>query len=73
MAEDAARQFLDDIAAHATAPRFVYLHRYALNDIVIWDNARLLHAGERLTRARSADERRIMHRVSVRGWPRASQ
>lgn len=71
MPDAEARQFLDEIAHHATDPRFVYLHRYALNDLVIWDNARLLHAGERLARARSVDERRIMHRVSVRGWPQA--
>ena len=69
MADDDARRLLDEFARHATDPRFVYLHAYQPNDVVIWDNAQLLHCAQRLERADRADRRRIMHRVSVRGWP----
>jgi taurine dioxygenase len=68
----AARPLLDEFAQNATDPRFVYLHRYRPQDVVIWDNAQLLHSAERLERARDPAMRRIMHRVSVRGWPAAT-
>lgn len=69
MSDEEARPLLDEFADHATQPRFVYLHRYRTNDVVIWDNAQLLHCAERLQRADRPDRQRIMHRVSVRGWP----
>lgn len=69
MPDAEARPLLRSYAEHATAPRFVYRHAYRHHDLVIWDNAQLLHCAERLERADSADMRRIMHRVSVRGWP----
>ena len=57
-----------EIGEYATAEEFVYRHKYQLNDIVIWDNAQLLHSAEVLKRATTEQDRRIMHRVSVRGW-----
>ena len=69
---DEAARLYADIGAWATQDRFIYRHRYQPDDVVIWDNAQLLHAAEVLQRASSASERRIMHRVSVRGWPAAS-
>jgi taurine dioxygenase len=69
MAPDQAEPLLEAFALHATRPEFVYRHTYQPDDIVIWDNAQLLHCAERLRRATSSDTRRIMHRVSVRGWP----
>ncbi|MDJ0926737.1 MAG: TauD/TfdA family dioxygenase [Gammaproteobacteria bacterium] len=69
MPDAEARRVLDEFARHATQSQFIYRHAYRLNDLVIWDNAQLLHCAETLHRARQANERRIMHRVSVRGWP----
>jgi len=69
MPQEEARKIYAAIGEHATQERFVYLHRYRINDIVIWDNAQLLHSAEVLQRAASASQKRIMHRVSVRGWP----
>jgi len=66
--EEAMKLYLE-IGDHATRPGFVYRHQYHLNDVVIWDNAQLLHSAEVLQRASTETERRIMHRVSVRGWP----
>lgn len=64
-----ALALIDRINEHATSDAFQYEHRYTLGDVVIWDNAALLHCGPRLREAEAPDERRIMHRVSVRGWP----
>lgn len=69
MPEPEARALLAEFGRYATQDRFVYRHDYRLHDIVVWDNAQLLHCAERLERARSAGMERIMHRVSVRGWP----
>ena len=70
MPKEAARKFLLEIADYATARRFVYHHAYRRHDVVIWDNSQLLHCAERLERSQSPVQDRIMHRVSVRGWPR---
>ncbi|MBT7951956.1 MAG: TauD/TfdA family dioxygenase [Gammaproteobacteria bacterium] len=67
-AVEAMKLYLE-IGEFATQDKFVYRHQYQLNDLVIWDNAQLLHSAEVLTRANSKQEQRIMHRVSVRGWP----
>ncbi len=64
-----AMRLYADIGEHATRAEFVYRHNYRLNDVVVWDNAQLLHSAEILQRASSKADQRIMHRVSVRGWP----
>jgi len=69
MPDDEAVRLYAEVGAHATRADFVYRHQYRPYDIVIWDNAQLLHSAEVLQRAASAGQRRIMHRVSVRGWP----
>ncbi|MEJ8567168.1 TauD/TfdA dioxygenase family protein [Elongatibacter sediminis] len=73
MSDEEARPLLDEFAEYATQPRFVYLHRYRPHDLVIWDNAQLLHSAEVLQRAEGEATQRIMHRVSVRGWPQPAQ
>ena len=69
--EERALELYGEISEYATRPEFVYRHKHHLHDLVIWDNSQLLHAAEVLTRAKEESEKRIMHRVSVRGWPRA--
>ncbi len=55
---------IDDLLALATEARFIYTHRWAVHDLVIWDNRRTLHRG----RPYDADgERRVMHRATVEG------
>jgi len=44
MPQDEAVALLDELAAHATQERFVYSLRYRVGDVVVWDNASLLHA-----------------------------
>jgi taurine dioxygenase len=44
MPDDEARDLLDELAAHSTAPRYQLRFRYGVGDIVVWDNAALLHS-----------------------------
>ncbi len=63
MAEAAGRALLDELLDFAVQDRFVYRHRWAVADLVIWDNRRTLHRG------RPADPtlRRVMRRTAVSG------
>jgi taurine dioxygenase len=69
MPDDEARDFLDEVGRYAIAPEVRYAHSYAVDDVVIWDNAATLHTGPKLEEAHGPEEARIMNRVSVRGWP----
>jgi len=44
MAENEALALLDELAAHATQAKYVLDYAYRLGDVVIWDNASLLHS-----------------------------
>jgi taurine dioxygenase len=44
MPQDEAVALLDELAAHATKPEYQYSFAYRVGDIVIWDNASLLHS-----------------------------
>jgi alpha-ketoglutarate-dependent taurine dioxygenase len=44
MPEDEARALLDELAAHATQPKYQLSLTYGVGDVVIWDNASLLHS-----------------------------
>jgi len=44
MPQDEARDLLDELAAHATQARYQLSYRYGVGDVVIWDNASLLHS-----------------------------
>ena len=69
MPQAQAAPILKNFEQYATQARFVYHHNYQLHDLVIWDNSQLLHCADRLQRSQDGNSRRIMHRVSVRGWP----
>jgi len=44
MPENEAHALLDQLAAHATQPRYQLRLHYGVGDVVIWDNASLLHS-----------------------------
>jgi alpha-ketoglutarate-dependent 2,4-dichlorophenoxyacetate dioxygenase len=56
------RLLIRDLIEHATQPPLVYRHRWAVGDLVIWDNRATMH------RARPFDDltqRRELHRVTT--------
>jgi alpha-ketoglutarate-dependent 2,4-dichlorophenoxyacetate dioxygenase len=57
-----AMMLIRDLLEHATQPRFVHTHRWAVGDVVMWDNRTSLHRG------RAYDDRRHkrdMRRVTL--------
>ncbi|MFO1397604.1 MAG: TauD/TfdA family dioxygenase [Burkholderiales bacterium] len=44
MPEDEARDLLDELAGHSTQEKYQLRFRYGVGDVVMWDNASLLHS-----------------------------
>jgi taurine dioxygenase len=62
MPEDEARSLLDELAAHATQEKYCYSLAYGVGDVVIWDNASLLHSAT-LT---DPDDPRTLWRITIK-------
>jgi taurine dioxygenase len=61
MPDDEAVDLLDELAAHATQSKYRLSFRYGVGDVVIWDNAALLHSAT-LT---DPDDARTLWRITV--------
>ena len=53
-----ARMLLNDFKEHATQPQFVYVHKWRLHDLVIWDNRQTMHRVRRYDDSQPRDMRR---------------
>jgi taurine dioxygenase len=62
MPENEACALLDELAAHATQPCYLLDYAYRVGDVVIWDNASLLHSAT-LT---DPDDPRTLWRITVK-------
>jgi taurine dioxygenase len=54
---------LNELWAHATDPRFAYKHRWAVGDVVVWDNRATLHRRDPF----SPESRRVLYAAQVEG------
>lgn len=54
---------LNELWAHATHPRFVYEHHWAVGDVVVWDNRATLHRRD----AFDSSSRRVLYAAQVEG------
>jgi taurine dioxygenase len=61
MAEDEARDLLDELAAHSTQPKYLLSFKYGVGDVVVWDNASLLHKATLI----DPDDARTLWRVTM--------
>ncbi len=65
------RDFIEHLTAHATQPRYCYVHEWSVGDLVLWD--------QRCTMHRAADdfeefkERRILARTAVKELERPEE
>ncbi len=53
-----ARVLLRDLTEHATQPEFVYVHKWTLHDLVMWDNRQTVHRVRRYDQSQPRDMRR---------------
>ena len=62
-----ARALLDELAAHATQPKYCHTYDYDVGDVIVWDNAQLLHAAP----LADPDDPRTLWRITVKEgrWP----
>jgi taurine dioxygenase len=61
MPEDEALALLRKLAAHATQPKYQLAVKYGVGDVVIWDNASLLHSAT-LT---DPNDARTLYRITI--------
>lgn len=52
------RLLLRDLNEHATQPEFVYIHKWKLHDLVMWDNRQTMHRVRRYDQSQPRDMRR---------------
>ena len=62
MEEAAGLALLRELAAHSTNERYCHRHDYASGDVIVWDNAQLLHKAP----LPDASEARTLWRVTVK-------
>ncbi len=53
-----ARVLLRDLTEHATQPEFVYVHKWTVHDLVMWDNRQTMHRVRRYDQSQPRDMRR---------------
>jgi taurine dioxygenase len=59
---DEAWQLIEELAEHATQPRFTYYHHWRVGDLLIWDERATMHRG---AGDYHPEERRVMLRTIV--------
>ncbi len=69
MPDDEALDLLSELKAHCTRPDYTVTHAYAVDELFIWDTILTMHAAAVIDEARDADNTRLMHRISVKGYP----
>ena len=67
MDDEEALALLGALKQHATQERFVYAHRYAPGDVLVWDTCATLHRAGPVPAAEGPGTARVMRRISVRG------
>ena len=61
MPDDEARDLLDELAAHSTQAKYQLRFKYGVGDVVVWDNAALLHSATLI----DPDDARTLWRITV--------
>jgi len=52
------RLLLRDLTEHATQPEFVYVHKWTVHDLVMWDHRQTMHRVRRYDQSQPRDMRR---------------
>ena len=62
MPDDEAHALLDELKAHATQAKYHYRLKYGVGDVVVWDNASLLHSATLI----DPNDARTLWRVTIK-------
>lgn len=54
---------IEELVAHIADPAFSYVHQWQENDMVLWDNRRMMHC----TLGHPVDQVRVVHRTTIAG------
>lgn len=68
MPDDEARDLLDELARHSTQPKYQLRFKYGVGDVIVWDNAALLHSATLIDPA----DARTLWRITVLEESRAA-
>lgn len=68
MPDDEAHALLDELKEHATQPKYQYRLKYAVGDVVVWDNASLLHSATLI----DPNDARTLWRITIKEERRPS-
>ena len=68
MPDDEARDLLDELKRHATQAKYQYRLKYGVGDVVIWDNASLLHSATLI----DPNDPRTLWRITIKEERRPS-
>jgi taurine dioxygenase len=69
MPDDEALGLLAEVKAHCIQPQFVYAHKYAVGDVIVWDTASTMHSATPIGPKTGPRDGRLLHRISVKGRP----
>ena len=61
MPDDEARDLVDELGQHSTQPKYQLRFKYGVGDIVVWDNAALLHSATLI----DPDDARTLWRITL--------
>jgi taurine dioxygenase len=68
MPDDQACALLDELKDHATQPKYQYRLKYGVGDVVVWDNASLLHSATLI----DPNDARTLWRITIKEERRPS-
>jgi len=69
MRDDEAHALLDELKAHATQEKYHYRMKYGVGDVVVWDNASLLHSATLI----DPNDARTLWRVTIKETRRSDE
>lgn len=67
--QEDAKQLLQELCDHAFQDPFITQHAHSVHDLVIWDNPTTMHSATPIAAATGPHDTRLIHRISLRGYP----
>ena len=64
MDKEEGQKLLDELETHSTQAKYIYTHKWQVDDVMMWDNRSTMHC---VTPYDAALEKRAVHRVVVKG------